>query len=85
MTGATKIRPTHRERQAVVYLRQSSPKQVLHHKESAINQRALQDRLHELGWATHRIAVIDDDQGQSGRDNALFTICIGQLHSIAIG
>ena len=70
MTGATKILPTHRERQAVVYLRQSSPKQVLHHKESAINQRALQDRLSELGWPTNRIAVIDDDQGQSGRTTA---------------
>jgi DNA invertase Pin-like site-specific DNA recombinase len=70
MTGATKIHPTHRERQAVVYLRQSSPKQVAHHKESAINQRALKDRLHELGWAAHRIAVIDDDQGQSGRTTA---------------
>lgn len=70
MTGATKILPTHRERQAVVYLRQSSPKQVLHHKESAINQRALRDRLGELGWAANRIAVIDDDQGQSGRTTA---------------
>lgn len=70
MTGATKILPTHRDRQAVVYLRQSSPKQVLHHKESAINQRALQHRLDELGWPTHRIVVIDDDQGQSGSTTA---------------
>ena len=70
MTGATKILSSHRERQAVVYLRQSSPKQVLHHKESAINQRALRDRLDELGWPVHRIAVIDDDQGQSGTTTA---------------
>ena len=70
MTDSTKILPTHRDRRAVVYLRQSSPKQVLHHKESAINQRALKDRLRDLGWPPHRIAVVDDDQGRSGRTTA---------------
>jgi DNA invertase Pin-like site-specific DNA recombinase len=67
MTGSTKILPTHRDRLAVVYLRQSSPKQVLHHRESALNQRALKDCLRDLGWSPHRIAVVDDDQGRSGR------------------
>lgn len=70
MTGSTKIRPTHRDRQAVVYLRQSSPKQVREHRESALNQRALTERLRDLGWPPHRIAVIDDDQGRSGRTTA---------------
>lgn len=70
MTGSTKIRPTHHARQAVVYLRQSSPQQVLHHRESAFNQRALTDRLRDLGWPPHRVAVIDDDQGRSGRTTA---------------
>ncbi len=45
MNGSTKIRPTHLNRQAVVYLRQSDPKQVRQNRESAINQRALQERL----------------------------------------
>ncbi len=40
MNGSNKILPTHRQRQAVVYLRQSTPKQVLKNCESAINQRA---------------------------------------------
>jgi DNA invertase Pin-like site-specific DNA recombinase len=70
MTGSTKILPAHRDRQAVVYLRQSSPKQVLHHTESALNQRALRDRLRDFGWPPHRIAVVDDDQGRSGRTTA---------------
>src|SRR5262245_5452234 len=70
MTGSTKILPAHRDRQAVVYLRQSSPKQVLQHTESALNQRALKDRLRDFGWPPHRIAVVDDDQGRSGRTTA---------------
>jgi DNA invertase Pin-like site-specific DNA recombinase len=67
MNGSAKIQAHHRERQAVVYLRQSSPKQVLHHRESAVNQRALRERLLELGWDKSRIVVIDDDQGRSAK------------------
>ena len=51
MNGSAKIRSTHRQRQAVVYLRQSSPKQVLENQESAVNQRALRERL--IGLASH--------------------------------
>jgi DNA invertase Pin-like site-specific DNA recombinase len=67
MNGSVKIQATHRERQAVVYLRQSSPKQVLRNRESALNQRSLRDRLLQLGWTKNQIHVIDDDQGQSAK------------------
>jgi len=67
MNGCVKILPTHVQRLAIVYLRQSSPKQVLQHRESAVNQRALQERLLELGWPKSRIVVIDEDQGLSGK------------------
>jgi DNA invertase Pin-like site-specific DNA recombinase len=67
MTGSNKIADTHRQRLAVVYVRQSDPKQVLHNRESGHNQRALQQRLRELGWPANRIRRIDEDQGQSGR------------------
>ena len=50
MHGSIKILPTHMNRPAIVYLRQSDPKQVRDHRESAINQRALRERLLELGW-----------------------------------
>jgi hypothetical protein len=50
MNGSTKIADTHRQRMAVVYIRQSDPKQVLQNRESGHNQRALQVRLRELGW-----------------------------------
>ncbi len=67
MNGSNKIADTHRQRMAVVYIRQSDPKQVLHNRESGLNQRALQHRLREMGWPASRIRLLDDDQGRSGR------------------
>lgn len=61
-----KILPTHLDRQAAVYLRQSSLKQVLEHRESTARQYALQDRAKELGWSADHVDVIDEDLGQSG-------------------
>jgi DNA invertase Pin-like site-specific DNA recombinase len=50
-----------------VYVRQSSPRQVEEHRESADLQYGLTRRAEQYGWSKDRILVIDDDQGQSGR------------------
>ncbi len=63
---AEKVHPWHRERLAVVYVRQSTPQQVLDHQESTRLQYGLVDRAQALGWAADRILVIDDDLGKSG-------------------
>jgi DNA invertase Pin-like site-specific DNA recombinase len=60
-----KIRAEHRDRAAVVYVRQSSRQQVLEHSESTRLQYALAERAAALGWARSRIVVIDDDLGVS--------------------
>ena len=60
-----KVRPDHRDRLAVVYIRQSTPQQVEHHQESARLQYALVDYAMVLGWPRERILVIDEDQGRS--------------------
>jgi Resolvase, N terminal domain len=60
-----KIRAEHRDRAAVVYVRQSSRQQVLEHSESTRLQYALAERAAALGWARSRIMVIDDDLGVS--------------------
>jgi DNA invertase Pin-like site-specific DNA recombinase len=60
-----KIRPEHRDRAAVVYVRQSSRQQVLEHSESTRLQYGLAERAAALGWARSRIVVIDDDLGVS--------------------
>src|SRR5438128_3549070 len=71
MISSAKILPTHRERQAVVYIRQSDPKQVLKNRESGFNQRAQRERVLELGWKKSQVVVIDDDQGQSGKETSV--------------
>ncbi len=69
-----KITPTHLERQAIIYIRQSTPKQVRLNTESQHNQRALVERARSLGWAAERITVLDADLGHTastreGRDD----------------
>jgi len=65
--GAAKIQPQHWERLAIVYVRQSSPQQVLEHRESAALQYDLKRRAVALGWPPERVVVIDEDQGQSAK------------------
>ena len=61
---AHKVR--HRDRPAVVYVRQSSAQQVASNRESADLQYQLRQRAVTLGWADDRVLVIDDDRGISG-------------------
>ena len=67
MNGEQKITGFHRERLAVVYLRQSSMAQVREHTESTMRQYGLADEAARLGWARSDIEVIDTDLGISGR------------------
>jgi DNA invertase Pin-like site-specific DNA recombinase len=59
------ITERHRGRLALVYVRQSSAHQVLHHQESQRRQRQFVERATRLGWPPERIQVVDDDLGQS--------------------
>ena len=61
-----KICPSHLQRQAFVYVRQSTTTQILEHKESTKRQYALADRAVALGWPREAVEVIDEDQGMSG-------------------
>jgi DNA invertase Pin-like site-specific DNA recombinase len=64
-----KIDPSHLQRKAVLYVRQSSPHQVVHNQESRLLQYAMQGRLRQLGWS--EIEIIDDDLGRSAAGTAL--------------
>jgi len=66
MSDITKIGSSHLRRAACVYLRQSSPAQVEHNRESTQRQYALASKATTLGWSQHQIIVIDDDLGVSG-------------------
>src|SRR5215471_11180417 len=59
----TKIREQHRLRKGIVYLRQSSPKQVVENLESQRLQYAMVERAKALGF--EHVETIDSDLGFS--------------------
>ena len=63
-----KVTASHLGRDAYLYVRQSSLRQVFEHVESTRRQYALRDRAVALGWPTEHVVVIDSDQGLSGAD-----------------
>jgi DNA invertase Pin-like site-specific DNA recombinase len=60
------ITPDHLSRQALIYVRQSSPNQTMTNQESLRLQYALRQRAAEFGWPTEAVVVIDADLGQTG-------------------
>jgi DNA invertase Pin-like site-specific DNA recombinase len=69
-TASSKVTAAHLARTALLYVRQSTLKQVLNNTESAIRQYDLRGRAVALGWAGDQITVIDIDQGHSGASAA---------------
>jgi DNA invertase Pin-like site-specific DNA recombinase len=67
VNGEHKITSSHRNREALIYLRQSSMAQVREHTESTRSQYALADKAAALGWPRTSIDVIDTDLGISGK------------------
>jgi DNA invertase Pin-like site-specific DNA recombinase len=66
-TGAPqKITALHLKRNAYLYVRQSTVRQVFEHTESTQRQYALRQRAVALGWPADRVIVIDRDLGLSG-------------------
>lgn len=61
-----KVHAGHLERLALVYVRQSTPQQVLDHQESTRLQYGLRRRAEGWGWPPERVLIIDDDLGKSG-------------------
>jgi DNA invertase Pin-like site-specific DNA recombinase len=66
MTDLSKIKPAHTQRAAFVYIRQSTPGQVEHNRESTARQYALADRAPQLGWSKEQVVAVDEDLGLFG-------------------
>jgi DNA invertase Pin-like site-specific DNA recombinase len=64
------IQPHHLTRRAAIYVRQSSPHQVLTNTESQRLQYAMRQRARELGWHEEDVLVVDDDTGRSATTTA---------------
>jgi len=83
-----KIQPIHIERDACVYIRQSSMSQVRHHLEGQRRQYDLRERAQSLGF--QRVVVIDEDLGRSGAGSVerpgfgrlLAAVCSGQVGAV---
>jgi hypothetical protein len=83
-----KITPDHLNRRAVVYIRQSSPGQVIHNQESQRRQYGLADHARSLGF--HSVEVIDEDLGRSGSgqverpgfQHLVAAVCTGQVGAV---
>jgi excisionase family DNA binding protein len=85
MSDQSKIGPTHLQRAAVVYIRQSSAAQVEHNRESTARQYALADRAVALGWARDQVIVIDQDLGLSGASAAQRSGFVQLTTEVALG
>ena len=68
MTGVAhqKVNAGHLKRNAYLYVRQSTLRQVFENTESTKRQYGLRQHAVALGWPVERIIVIDSDLGQSG-------------------
>ena len=66
MSMQEKVQASHLQRDAYLYVRQSSLQQVFENQESTERQYALRQRAVALGWPLERIVVIDSDLGKSG-------------------
>jgi DNA invertase Pin-like site-specific DNA recombinase len=84
-----KIRVQHLERKAILYVRQSSPYQVVHNLESQKLQYAMETRLRQLGW--REVDVVDEDLGRSaagsvtraGFERMVAEVCLGKVGAVA--
>ncbi len=90
MRGTEKITAGHRDRTALIYVRQSSLAQVRDNTESTARQYALGDEAVRLGWARQSVEVIDADLGLSGRSaqhrsgfkDLVSRVCLGEVGAI---
>lgn len=65
-----KVTASHLRRDAYLYVRQSTVRQVFENTESTRRQYALRERAVALGWPIERVNVIDTDLGKSGASSA---------------
>src|SRR5258705_1769281 len=81
-----KIKPEHLARKAIVYLRQSSEKQVRQNKESQRLQYDVAERMRALGW--EQVEIVDGDLGSSaamasarreGFERVLSSVALGEV------
>ena len=85
---SSKITNMHLAKTAILYIRQSTVRQIYENNESTMRQYALKDKLVALGWPEDRIVTIDQDLGKSGTDAKSrdgFQILVGEVSNNLVG
>ena len=83
-----KVTASHLQRDAYLYVRQSTVRQVFENTESTRRQYALRERAVALGWPIERVVVIDSDLGKSGAsgtDREGFQELVGEVGMGRVG
>jgi DNA invertase Pin-like site-specific DNA recombinase len=92
LSSTLKIGSQHLQRLAVIYLRQSSPRQLRENFRSTERQYALAEEAARLGWELARILTVDGDLGVTGRfsdiqgrrafKELVARVCLGEVGAI---
>lgn len=85
MSELTKLRPTHLQREAWIYVRQSTMTQVRENTESLEAQYELFGRAEALGWRAEQIRVVDEDLGRSGAEASARTGFQSLVAAVGLG
>lgn len=85
MKNNEKIKQTHLQRTAYIYIRQSTAAQVEYNRESTERQYKLKDRAIDLGWPEQQIRVIDQDLAQSGSSSSKRKGFSEMISEVALG
>lgn len=84
----SKVTADHLKRDAYLYVRQSTLRQVSEHGESTARQYALKQRAVALGWPLDRVVTIDEDLGRSAagsQERAGFQKLVGEVGTSNVG
>jgi DNA invertase Pin-like site-specific DNA recombinase len=85
MSASERIKATHLQRCAYVYVRQSTASQVQHNRESTNRQYKLGDRALRLGWPKEQIKTIDEDLARSGSSTSARSGFTRMTTEVALG
>ena len=84
----SKITIMHLSKEAILYIRQSTVRQICENNESTMRQYALKDKLIALGWPADKIITIDQDLGKSGaesKNRSGFQTLVGEVSNNLVG
>jgi excisionase family DNA binding protein len=85
MLSSELVQPHHLKRKAVIYVRQSTPRQVRDNQESRLIQQAMRDHAKAFGWPGRAIEIVETDTGRSAKTTHGRNAYKEMLSEVALG